>query len=199
MKVAHLHVGARAEGGPRGHARRRTLAAVEARLGTSTWPAYGAAAVTAAYGLLKAYWVFGGDALWSIAPLAPEMIDDIRDGTAPTWFVIADAASVVLAAAGVGFALATLRVRRWLPVRFVRWTLLPLAVLMVVLRGLLSIVGDVAQIASGESGPWTHTALWDLGLWSPLFLVWGVLWAGTAVTYTRRAATRQAAAMRTQQ
>jgi len=30
-------------------------------LGTSTWPAYWAAGITAAYGLLKAYWVFGGD------------------------------------------------------------------------------------------------------------------------------------------
>jgi hypothetical protein len=173
--------------GPAGHAPRRAIAAVEAWLGTSTWPAYGAAAITAAYGLLKAYWVFGGDALWSIAPLAPEMIDEIRNGTAPTWFVIADAASVVLAVAGVVFALATVRRRRWLPVRLVRWSLLPLAVFMVVLRALLSIVGDVMQIGSGESGALTHTALWDLGLWSPLFLVWGLLWAATALTYTRRA------------
>ena len=173
---------------PRGRRRRRAVAAVEAWLGTSTWPAYGAAGVTAAYGLLKAYWVFGGTALWSIAPLSEEMIDDIRNDTAPTWFVIADAASVVLAVAGVVFALATLRPRRWLPVRLVRWSLLPLAAFMVVLRALLSVIGDVLQIASGESGAVTHTALWDLALWSPLFLIWGLLWAGTALTYTSRAA-----------
>jgi hypothetical protein len=158
-------------------------------LGTSTWPAYCAAAITAAYGSLKAYWVFGGDALWSIAPLSPEMIDKVRSHTAPTWFVVADAVSVVLAVAGVLFALATVRPRRWLSVRLVRWTLWPLATFMVVLRGLLSIIGDVQQIASGESGPLTHTALWDLALWAPLFLIWGLLWAATAVTYTRRART----------
>jgi hypothetical protein len=157
-------------------------------LGTSTWPAYCAAAITAAYGLLKAYWVFGGDALWSIAPLPQELIDKIRSGKAPTWFEIADAVSVVLAVVGVLFALATVRPRRWLPVWLVRWTLWPLATFMV-LRGMLGIIGDVQQIASGESGPVTHTALWDLALWAPLFLIWGLLWAATAVTYTRRART----------
>jgi hypothetical protein len=141
--------------------------------------------MTAAYGSLKAYWVFGGSALWSIAPLPPELIDDIRNGTAPTWFVIADAASVVLAVAGVGFALATLRPRRWLPVWLVRWSLWPLATLMV-LRGVLGMIGDAQQIASGESGPLTHQALWDLTLWAPLFSIWGLLWAGTAMTYARR-------------
>ena len=55
-----------------------------------------------------------------------------------------------------------------------------------VLRALNGIIGDVIQIASGESGPLTHTALWDLTLWAPLFLVWGLLWAATAVTYSRR-------------
>ena len=157
-------------------------------LGTSTWPAYWAAAITAAYGLLKAYWVFGGDALWSIAPLSQELIDKVQSGTAPTWFVVADAVSVVLAVLGVSFALATVRPRRWLPVSLVRWTLWPLATFMV-LRGMLGIIGDVLQIASGESGPLTHTALWDLALWAPLFVIWGLLWAATARTYARRART----------
>jgi hypothetical protein len=138
--------------------------------------------------LLKAYWVFGGTALWSIAPLSQEMIDKVRSHTAPTWFVIADAVSVVLAVAGFWFALATVRPRRWLPVGLVRWTLWPLATFMV-LRAMLGIIGDVQQIASGASGPLTHTALWDLALWAPLFLIWGLLWAATALTYTRRART----------
>ncbi|MGD9700811.1 MAG: DUF3995 domain-containing protein [Acidimicrobiia bacterium] len=158
-------------------------------MGTSTWPAYCAAGITAAYGLLKAYWVFGGTALWSIAPLSQEMIDKVRSHTAPTWFVVADAVSVVLAVAGVLFALATVRPRRWLPIWLVRWSLWPLATFMVVLRAMLSILGDVQQIAFGESGALTHTALWDLALWSPLFLIWGLLWAATALTYTRRART----------
>jgi hypothetical protein len=162
---------------------RRVAAANRARLGSTTWPAYGAAGVTAAYGLLKAYWVFGGTALWSIAPLDPEMIERARSGTAPRWFEIADAVSVALAVAGVVFALATVRPRRWLPIRLVRWSLLPLAAFMV-LRALLSIPGDIYEIASG--GTLTHTALWDLVLWSPLFLIWGLLWAATALTYACR-------------
>ena len=187
----HTHIQSDPVGAKRpshAHARRRTGAAIGAWLGTSTWPAYCAAGITAAYGLLKAYWVFGGDALWSIAPLSQEMIDKVRSDTAPTWFVVADAVSVVLAAVGVVFALATVRPRRWLPVWLVRWSLWPLATLMV-LRGVLGIIGDVLQVASGESGPVTHTALWDLVLWAPLFLIWGLLWAATAVTYTRRART----------
>lgn len=178
------HAGA--EGPSHVHIRSRAVAAIRTWLGTRTWPAYCAAGITAAYGLLKAYWVFGGTALWSIAPLSPEMIDKVRSHTAPTWFVVADAVSVVVAVAGVLFALATVRPRRWLPVGLVRWTLWPLATFMVVLRAMLSIVGDVLQINSGESGPLTHTALWDLVLWSPLFLIWGLLWAATAVTYTSR-------------
>ena len=84
---------------------------------------------------------------------------------------------------GVVFALATVRPRRWLPMWLVRRLLWPVAVLMV-LRAVLSIPGDVYEIAS--DGELTHTALWDLALWSPLFLVWGLLWAATALTYARR-------------
>ena len=62
----------------------------------------------------------------------------------------------MLAVVGVLFALATVRPRRWLPVWLVRWSLWPLATFMV-LRGMLGIIGDVQQIASGESGPLTHT------------------------------------------
>ena len=175
-----------AKGLPREHPRRRTFAAVGASLGTDTWPAYCAAAITAAYGLLKGYWVFGGTALWSIAPLPQELIDKLRAGTAPTWFEIADAVSFVLAVVGVWFALATVRPRRWLPVWLVRGSLWPLATFMV-LRGRLGMIGDVQQIVSGQSGPYTHQAIWDLALWAPLFLVWGLLWAATAITYTRRA------------
>ena len=129
--------------------------------------------------------MFGGTALWSIAPLSQEMIDKVRSHAAPPWFVVADAVSVVLAVGGVLFALATVRPRRWLPVWLVRWALWPLATFMV-LRAMLSILGDVQQIASGRSGALTHTALWDLALWSPLFLIWGLLWAATALTYAHR-------------
>jgi hypothetical protein len=158
-------------------------------LGTRTWPAYCAAGITAAYGALKAYWVLGGTALWEIAPLSQSMIEKARSHTLPGWFVIADAATVLLAAAGVFFALATVRPRRWLPVWLVCGLLWPLVALMV-LRAAPSAVGDVLnQIATGVSA---RTALWDLALWSPLFLIWGLLWAATALTYARRAKTPRA-------
>ena len=157
-------------------------------MGTRTWPAYCAAGITAAYGVLKAYWVLGGTALWEIAPLSQSMIETARSHTAPGWFVIADAVTVVLAVAGVLFALATVRPRRWLPVWLVGCSLWPLAALMV-LRAVLLAVGDVDQLATGVS---TRTTLWDLGLWSPLFLIWGLLWAATALTYARRAKTTRA-------
>jgi len=169
-------------------ARSRAVAASRAWLGTRTWPAYCAAGITAAYGVLKAYWVLGGTALWAIAPLSQSMIEKERSHTAPGWFVIADAATVVLAAAGVFFALATVRPRRWLPVWLVRCSLWPLAALMV-LRAVPSAVGDVHQLAAGAA---TRTALWDLALWSPVFLIWGLLWAATALTYARRAKTTRA-------
>jgi hypothetical protein len=159
--------------------------ASRAWLGTRTWPAYCVAGITAAYGALKAYWVFGGTALWEIAPLPQDLIEKAKSHTAPDWFVIADAATVVLAVAGVSFALATVRSRWWLPVWLVRCSLWPLAVLMV-LRALSAVAGDVYQFATGES---TRTTLWDLVLWSPLFLIWGLLWAATALTYARRAKT----------
>lgn len=175
-------IASREPGQPRG------VVASRAWLGTRTWPAYCAAGVTAAYGLLKAYWVFGGTALWSIAPLSQDMIEKLRSHTAPGWFVIADAVSLVLAVVGVLFALATVRPRRWLPVWLVRWVLWPLAALMV-LRAVWFALGDVYELATGAS---TGTALWDLALWSPLFLIWGLLWAATAITYARRAKTTRA-------
>lgn len=163
--------------------KRPAVAAIRAWLGTALWPARWTAGFTAAYGALKAYWVLGGTALWSIAPLPQDLIDKIRSHAAPGWFEVADAASAVLAVAGVLFALATLRPRRWLPVWLIRCTLWPLAVLMV-LRAVLSMPGDVYALVT-DAGE-TRTALWDLVLWSPFFLGWGLLWAATAMTYVRR-------------
>lgn len=148
----------------------------------ATWPGYAAAVVTAGYGLLKAYWVLGGTALWDIAPLPQSMIDRARTHTAPGWFVITDRVTVVLAVVGVAFALATLRPHRWLPRWLVRACLWPLAALMV-LRAVSATLGDIHQLVTRAA---TRTTDWDLALWSPLFLLWGLLWAATARTYARR-------------
>jgi hypothetical protein len=150
---------------------------------TTRWPAYGAAGIAGAYGILKLYWVLGGTALWDIAPLPQSMIEKARTHTADRWFVIADALTVVLAAFGIVFALATTRARsRWLPVWAARCLLWPLAALMV-LRAVLAGIGDAYQLLTVGT---SRTAWWDLFLWSPLFLVWGLLWAATALTYGRR-------------
>jgi len=131
-----------------GPAGSRTLAAGRAWVGTRTWPASCAAGITAAYGVLKAYWVFGGTALWEIAPLSQSMVEKERSPTAPSWFVIVDAATVALAAAGVLFALATVRPRRWLLVWPVGCSLWPLAALMVLLA-VPAAFGDMHQLATG--------------------------------------------------
>ncbi len=129
--------------------------------------------------------MLGGTALWEIAPLSQSMIEKARSHTVPGLFMIADAATVALAAAGVLSALATVRPRRWLPVWLVGCSLWPLAALMV-LRAVPAAVGDADQLATGAS---TRTTVWDLVLWSPLFLIWGLVWAATALTYARRAKT----------
>jgi len=112
--------------------------------------------------VLKAYWVLGGTALWQVAPLPLTMIEKEQSHTAPGWFVIADAATVVLAAAGVFFALATVRPRRWLPVWLVGCSLWPLAALMV-LRAVPSAVADVHQLATGVATRTTPCGIWSCG------------------------------------
>jgi hypothetical protein len=139
--------------------------------------------VTACYGLLKTYWVMGGTALWDIAPLPPSLIEQARTHTAPAWFVITDAITVALAAAGVLLSLATARPQRWTPpAHLLRYPLGILSTLMV-LRAIAAGLGDAHALVTGT---FTRTAAWDLALWSPLFLVWGLLWAATSLTYGRR-------------
>ena len=159
-------------------------------LGVATWPAYVTAGVTAVYGLLKTYWVLGGTALWDIAPLPAWLIEQARTHTAPTWFVVIDAATVFAAAAGVVLAIATIRLPRWIPpARLLRYPLGFLSALMV-LRATVAGLGDAYALMTGA---YTRTAVWDLALWSPFFLVWGLLWAATAVTYSRRSHAASAA------
>lgn len=153
------------------------------RCSIARWPAYVTAGVTAAYGLLKAYWVLGGEALWNIAPLPASLIEQVRTHTAPTWFVVGDALTVGLAVVGVLVALGTVHPPRWMPpVRLARLPLMTLSALMM-LRAVVAATGDASALAAGTL---TTTGFWDLVLWSPLFLIWGLLWAATALTYAHR-------------
>jgi hypothetical protein len=90
---------------------------------------------------------------------------------------------VVLAVAGVVFALATVQRRRWLPAWLGRRSLWPLAALMV-LRAVLAAAGDVQQLCD-----WCGDRHDCVGSDLVVAVVpdMGLLWAATALTYARRA------------
>lgn len=137
-------------------------------------PCLGAVACTAAYGALKLYWALGGSALVREAPLPQSAIQETLDRTPAA--VAGHWISVGLAVVGVGAAVAT--VHPWgrkLP----RWVLIaPLSVLsaLMILRAVLQAIGDLQRLLHGVSAASTHTARWDLALWSPFFLLWGIAW-----------------------
>jgi hypothetical protein len=134
----------------------------------------GVVGCTAGYGALKLYWALGGSAGLREAPLPQAAIQQAiaRDPAAVAGHWI----SVGLAVVGIGAALAT--VHPWgrkLP----RWVLIgPLCALSVlmILRAVLQAIGDIQRLLHGVSATSAHTARWDLALWSPFFLVWGILW-----------------------
>ncbi|MGV9306577.1 DUF3995 domain-containing protein [Nonomuraea sp. NPDC003727] len=164
-----------------------------ARLG-----AYGAAACAAVYGSMKLAQALGANALADKDPLPPEMRERLlaRDPlfVASHW-LLAGAAVI-----GVIVALAT--VRPWgavLPRRLaavVAWTL---GIFMIArAAGALGFgfAGDALLLtgvrpASGEHAELARTlARWDLLLWSPFFLLWGVCWTAAGWRLTSGRAVR---------
>jgi len=147
-------------------------------------PCIGAVACTAAYGGLKLYWALGGSGGLRQAPLPQKSIQEAlaRESSAVAGHWI----SVGLAVVGIGAAIAT--VHPWgrvLP----RWLLIgPLSTLSVlmILRALLQAIGDVQRLLDGVSPTSAYTARWDLALWSPFFLLWGVLWGALVYQFARR-------------
>lgn len=148
------------------------------------WPAYGACACAVAYGALKLHWALGGSTLMAESPLPREAIDELLAREPGT--VVGHWVTVGLAAAG---ALAAVAITRpWFRV-FPRWLVLAgtwgLAALMV-LRGVGQIVGGIQRLVIGVSPETEYTVRWDLFLWSPFFVVWGVCWAVLGWRYFRR-------------
>ena len=147
------------------------------------WPAYGASACTLAYGGLKLYWALGGLALIAESPLPPEAIADLLARTPGA--VRGHWIGVALSAAGIVAAFAT--VSGWGRV-FPRWLVLvgtwSLATLMVI-RAVGQIIGGIQRLGLDPPPAARHTITWDLALWSPFFLVWGLLWAAVAWQYAR--------------
>ncbi|HUR09602.1 MAG TPA: DUF3995 domain-containing protein [Nonomuraea sp.] len=162
--------------------------------------AYGAAVCAAAYGSTKLAQALGANALADKDPLPPQLRERLlaRDPlfVASHW-LLAGAAVV-----GVIVALATVRpwgarVPRWL-LRTIAWTL---GVFMIARSiGVLGFgfVGDARLLAEVHPAPVEHAALartlarWDLLLWSPFFLLWGVCWATAGWRLGLRAARSRA-------
>lgn len=147
--------------------------------------AYGAAVCAAAYGSMKLAQALGANALADKDPLPPHLREQLlaRDPlfVASHW-LLAGAAVV-----GVIVALAT--VRPWgarVPRRLLLAITGTLGVFMIVRSiGVLGFgfVGDVLLLTGVRPPPVEHASLardlarWDLLLWSPFFLLWGVCWA----------------------
>jgi hypothetical protein len=152
------------------------------------WPVYGACACALAYGALKLHWALGGSTLMAESPLPRDAIDRMLAREPDT--IVGHWVSVGLAAAGALAAVAT--TRPWFHI-FPRWLVLAgtwgLAALMV-LRGAGQIVGGIQRLVIGVSPETAYTVRWDLFLWSPFFIAWGVFWAALGWRYavrTRRA------------
>ena len=147
--------------------------------------ALAAALLCAAYGVLKLYWALGGGLLLREAPLAGDARRDLLDHSSN--MVALNSASAALAVVGVAVALATAREGR-LP-RLLVVGLPALVGGLMLLRAVLSAVGDAVILSGGAEGS-TYTAFWDLVLWSPFFAVWGAAWVLAAVAARRRTAGR---------
>lgn len=155
------------------------------RTDRARWGAYGAAACAVAYGSMKLAQALGANALADKDPLPPEARERLlaRDPLFVTsHWLLAGAAMV-----GVIVALST--VRPWgaavprRPLLVIAWTL---GIFMIV-RSLgalgFGFVGDTLVLTGVDPPPPEHAALsrmlarWDLMLWSPFFLLWGLCWA----------------------
>ena len=132
----------------------------------------------AAYGVLHLYWALGGELLLDESPGGRELLER-------TPGVVANWASIALAAIGIALAVATVHARG-LPRLLVVGVPALIGVLML-LRAASYAAGDVANLTGAGDGS-TYEARWDLALWSPLFAAWGAAWGLAAVAARRRTA-----------
>ena len=142
--------------------------------------ALGAGVACAAYGALHLYWALGGELLLDESPGGRELLES-------TPGVVANWASVALAAIGIALAVATVRDRR-LP-RLLVVGLPALIGALMLLRAASFAADDVAVLTGAADGS-TYTARWDLALWSPLFAAWAAAWGLAALAARRRTAGR---------
>ena len=144
--------------------------------------ALAAAVGCAVYGALKLYWALGGGLLLHEAPLSGAAQRALLE-RAPH-MVALNSASAALAVIGIALAVATTREGR-LP-RLLVVALPALIGALMLMRAIFSAAGDVAELSRGAADGSTHTAIWDLALWSPFFAAWGATWALAALAARRR-------------
>ncbi|WP_404962428.1 DUF3995 domain-containing protein [Streptomyces sp. 147326] len=153
------------------------------------WAAYATCVWSVAgYGTLKLHWALGGRALTSSAPLPRSAREELFTQSSAT--IAGHWMSLVLVVLGGVAALAT--VRRWGHVLPRRLLTVPMWIVgcLMVLRACgalgFGFIGDVMVLTgSVHVGPSDveiarHLSRVDLLLWSPYFLVWGLLWGATA-------------------
>ena len=136
---------------------------------------------SAAYGALKLHWALGGELLLRETPLPADARRDLLERTSGA--VAGHWAAVALATIGIALAVATVRARR-LPRLLVVGLPAVIGGLMVA-RAAWGAAGDVA-VLTGAAGGSTHSAGWDLALWSPFFAAWGAAWGLAALAARRR-------------
>lgn len=161
---------------------------------------YGGCLCSAAYGLLKLAHALGSSLLLEHTPLPPALRDRVLDRE--PIFVTTHWLLAVAALLGVVIALTTLRPptpsghRHRLP-RLILLVIAWAAGALMVARALgglgYGVIGDLLVLTGIQTPPEPdqlgladELARWDLALWSPFFLVWGLCWLGTAWGLTRR-------------
>lgn len=166
-------------------------------LSVRRWAAYATCVWTlAGYGTLKLYWALGGTTLTSSAPLPRSGREELVAQTSGT--ITGHWISVGLVVLGALAALAT--VQPWGHVLPRRLLTVPMWIIsaFMVLRACgalgFGFVGDVMVLTGTVHVDPSDTEIarqlsrMDLVLWSPYFLVWGLLWGATAWVTPRRSA-----------
>lgn len=161
----------------------------------TAYAAYAACVCAAAYGLMKLAQALGANVLADKDPLPPDLRQRLlaRDPL----FVASHWVLFTVAIVGIVVALAT--VRPW-GRRFPRWIVLTAtwtAGIFMIVRSFgpvgYGFIGDTLVLTGLHPPPPQHAELarylarWDLMLWSPFFLLWGLLWTATAWHFTRTA------------
>lgn len=150
---------------------------------TPRWPAYAAFVWAFAFALLSLYWALGGE--WLLETIGEAVTEPARSGD-PAAVAAVWASVVVKFAAGVAALGLLQRWGQWFP----RWFLVGggwLAAGLLLLYGGASTVQQLLM-ASGVvevSATFEPVLYWHLFLWSPYWLVGGVLFALSTVHLAR--------------